>query len=65
MMKVFKVPLIILLYLFFMGTGYVDESKKIWGTVIYPAGLGTPNMKFDLGNYETLEQFRDAAKTKI
>ena len=58
-------PLIKLFFLLVIGAGCVDESKKIWEAVIYPSGVGVPNMKFELGNYETLEQCRDAAKIKL
>jgi len=64
-MNTYIALLINLFVLLAIGTGCVDESKKIWGGIIYPAGIGAPNMKFDLGNYETLEQCRDATKIKL
>jgi len=60
-----KTFIAILFVLLGIGLGCADESKKIWDAVIYPGGIGVPNMKFELGNYETLERCRDAAKTKL
>jgi hypothetical protein len=56
---------LVLLVLVIIGTGCVDESKKVWKGTVYPGGVGVPNMKFELGNYKTLEQCRVTAKLKL
>lgn len=65
MLKTYIIHFAFFLVLLIFQVGCVDENAKIWKGTIYPGGLGAPNMKFELGNYETLEQCRDAVKIKL
>ncbi len=60
-MAIFRLIILVLIF----TISCTDDSKKVWVGMIYPGGLGAPNIKFELGNYETLEQCRDATKTKL